>query len=320
MIRGDLLRTKTVQVSAEHEREVRSLGAIQEREREARERVKGREERFWREISRASASRPIGAKTQARAEPPSLTRALEAHRLLKEARSAHQDVTHDVQEQVARVIRSKVAANAFAKLHMKERLKHESKLAERSGEEVAEIGTSAKFQTATRSSAPRHGEQRSNSGLSLDVPRNPISPIPCVLPQPARMPDVPLVNPASTSRDSSQAIGPVNPELVVTQAQVCTTEQTQSLQVRVESRGVALACHLTTGSSGEIGVVVEAPHGGLLKSFERERSSLVTKLMGLGIKVASIEVRRDTQGGGAAGRNLYRARKRQGDDDENTIA
>lgn len=319
MIRGDILHAKTSQASVEHHREVSSLGRIQERESRARSDVQRREQKFWREISQAATAKgdAPGSKSTGTAGNP-LARALEAHRLLREAQTQHQGVSKELCTQVSKVMRTKFAIDTFAKMRQKHQLKCEYRRAERVCEQVDEV-----------LSAQRAGRE-------------------CARLRPERTPLVD-VRDVSVMSDQQLVVDPqlppkafdVGTRLFVSEPAPTTCVESPlrladtlslrsmhfdaqptapTLTVNVEHSGSPLVCRLASAQSGEVGVVVGTMHGKLSEHLERHRPGIVNKLTELGIKVSSLEVRRESPLENSGGGTLRRGRRSQEERDENTIA
>ena len=286
MIRGDILRTKTAQVSAEHRREASHLGALREREDHARNGVQRREERFWREVSQASVLRSEARRAQGSNASIPITRALEAHRLLKKAKEEHSQLAGEVRTQVTRVLKAKVALDAFSKMQRRERTQREHRCEERLGEEIAEIQTSQKICHDRSHAQPRCDRIHDESGGSVKADHR----------------------------------VPVSESLALCAVHTGASERGTTLQVHMESSGTPVACHLASTEAGGVGVVVQAPRGELVRRLERERVGIVTKLSELGIKISSLQVRRESGLGHFGGGFLRRGRRTQEERDESTIA
>lgn len=319
MIRGDLLRAKTSQVSVQHQREVSSLGRIHERETLARTDVQRREQRFWKEISQATAAKAGDQGRQMvgnRGAP--IERALEAHRLLKDAKAKHQGVSKELRDQVSKVMRSKYAVDTFLKIQQKHRVRSEFRQAERVGEQVDEV-VSMPFM---RRSIGRLKEVAAKSGEicgrfeTLELEKcSPVmgflqgseAPPPCILqpPVPSKGGDLPVR---------------VTDTLSLQSMRFDAHQATPTLTVKIEQRGAPLVCRVAAAPSGEMGVIVGTPRGDLSERIERNRVGLISKLSELGIRVSSVEVRRDSLMGGFKEGALRRGRRNQEEQDENTIA
>lgn len=318
MIRGETLRTKTAQVAAEHHRETSQLGALREREVNARDRMQSREERFWREVKHASAARSDRRRAHGGDPAGSVARALEAHRLFKKAKEEHTGVTGEVRHQVAKVLKAKVALDAFSKLQRRERTQREYRTAERLGEEIGELQVSHRIRqcrgmrrrevTACDESSERAADIKlTSSGVQPLAPnaregQGAISQLALV---PVKPVDVPLR---------------VNESTILQAVHADISPHRSTLQVQIESSGTPVACRLAATGSGEVGVIVEAPRGPLLQRLERERAGLASKLTELGIKLSRLEVRRESGVGHSDRGLLRRGRRTQEERDENTIA
>ena len=318
MIRGDILRTKTTQVSAEHQRETSRLGELRHREAKARGGVQTREERFWREVAQVSAAR--GESRRPHTGNPSLpiARALEAHRLLQKAKDEHHGLTGQVREQVTRVLKVKVALEAFSKMQKRERMQHAYRRADRFGEEIGEIKTCQRIRHGG-GALLRRGCVHDESGDVSDVFRVAVAGGPAIERlQKEDQGAPPILSPLQTKPTDSPV--PVSEALALQAVHAATSEHGATLQLRIESSGTPVACQLASNVAGEVGVVVQAPRGEFLQRVERQRAGLITKLSELGIKITSFEVRRDSGLSSSGGGFLRRGRRTREERDENAIA
>jgi hypothetical protein len=321
MLRGDLLRTKTAQLSAEHHQETSRLGSLQEREAKARKGVESREERFWREVAHASLAR--GDSRQAQRGSPSIARALEAHRLLKRAQDEHLGLTGEVRHQVAKVLKAKVALDAFAKLQRRERIHRQSRIVEHQGEELAEVHSAHRMRHSAFQQRMRI-EKRDEAipDVSDDPSVENVARAPRGAPFERGSTEVSGSSLVARTSHITPADAPrCGPDLVALHGvHAGTAEHGPTLQVQIASAGTPLACNLTTTVRGGIGVVVEAPRGEVVQRLERERAGIAMKLSELGIKISSLEVRRGSGIGYSGGGFLRRGRRTQEERDENVIA
>jgi hypothetical protein len=319
MIRGDVLHAKTSQVSAQHQREVSSLGRIQERETNARCDVQRREQKFWREVAHA-----VAAKAQRRggqekgAGGNSLARALEAHRLLRDAKAQHEDVSQELRSQVCKVMRTKFAIDTFTAKRKKHQIKCEYRRAERVCEQVDEALTAQRAGRSPermRSSARWTDEKNDVARVVEDEARVAMQPSP-------KSVDVPHVADARHSLPMKSADSPIRvaDTLSLQSMHYDAQPATSTLTVNVEHRGAPLVCRLAAASTGEVGIVVGTPHGKLSENLERHRSGIMNKLSELGIKFSSLEVRRESGMDNSGGGPLKRGRRNREERDENTIA
>ena len=316
MIRSEILHAKTTQASAEHQREVSSLGRIQDREFRSRDDVKRREQSFWREIARASTAKPdarTGIPQTARGVP--LERALEAHRLFQDAKSNHQGVTQELRTQISKVMRTKLAVDAFQKMQRKDRARCEYRRAERLGEQIEEAMTARLARHPSRGALTAAGEVREASEpfVSEELERVGGVPVPTGWTE-----NTPPTEVRSTK--SAEASARVTDAVSLQSLHVNAHESSPNLTVNIEHAGVPVACRLAATPSGEVGVVVGTSHATLSERLERGRLGIVAKLSELGIKVATLEVRRDSGFGSSSGAALRRGRRTQEERDENTIA
>lgn len=319
MIRGDILHAKTSQVSVEHQREVSSLGRIQERESRARGDVQRREQKFWREISNAATAKRYAHSPQGKVPSGApLVRALEAHRLLREAQAHHQGVSQELRTQVSKVMRTKFAIDTFTKMRQKHHLKCEYRRAERVCEQIDEVLSA---QRAGRDGARLRPakthlvEARDVSALSENQARLDPPSLPKQIDGAPRL-FVAESEPAKCVESPVRVADTLSLHSMHFDAQPASA----TLTVNVEHSGAPLVCRLAAAPSGEVGVVVGTMHGKLSEHLDRHRPGIVNKLTEIGIKVSSLEVRRETAMENSGGGALRRGRRSQEERDENTIA
>ncbi len=319
MIRGDILHAKTSQVSVEHQREVSSLGRIQERESRARSDVQRREQKFWREISQAATAKVEAPSRQGAGAPGApLARALEAHRLLREAQAQHQGVSQELRTQVSKVMRTKFAIDTFSKMRQKHHLKCEYRRAERVSEQVDEVLSaqrSGRDGARLRLAKTQPGDMRDVSVMSENQPPvDPQSPPKGVDVAPRLLVSEPV--PTKCVESSVHLVDTLSLQTIRFDAQPAS----HTLTVNVEHNGAPLLCRLAAAPSGEVGIVVGTMHGKLSEHLERHRPGIVNKLTELGIKVSSLQVRREPVIENSDGGSLRRGRRSQEENDENIIA
>lgn len=306
-MRSELLRSKTTQVSADHNREVRALGAIRERAKRVDDRVRSQEDQFWREISRIARAQSGALGANARQADVTLGRALEAHKLLSLIKDEQKGISKEVTVGIARVISSKVALSAFKKLERQELVRHQVRMLERYGEEVGELAVSA-LGRVRRGAAPI-GEKIANDDTSPAISRGaPLLPHVVPLREPVVEPP-PLSTPVSPLR-----------ELSIHSAGVSGDARSATLCVQVESRGVPVVCSLSSKPRGEIVVVVETPHQGIVDKVEVERVALTSKLSSLGIRIGRLDIKRGENMRDVDAGPLPRRRRSREERDENVIA
>lgn len=319
MIRGDLLHAKTTQVSAQHQREVSSLGRIRERESNARSDVQRREQRFWREVSHATVSKTERRGSRAAgARGEGIERALRAYHLLLDAKERHHSVSGELRDQVSKVIKTKYAVEAFSQMRQRHRVRCESRRVERSGEQVDEV---LAVRAARRPLAPARA---ADAGLTdvrevrevvdrATTTELPVAGLLSDTPRPAWSGEL------SPARSGDTTIR-ITQDISLHTVRFDSRSISPTLTVSVEHSGSPLVCRLVGAPSGEMGVVVGAAHPGLSEKIERYRPGLMARLSELGIKVSSLEVRRDHSLGTALGGSFRRGRRSREEHDENTIA
>lgn len=319
MIRGEILNAKTSQASAQHQREVSSLGRIQERESQARSDVKRREQKFWREVSHAAATKAEARGGQDKGpRGASLARALEAHRLFTEAKAQHCDVSKELRAQLSKVMRTKFAVDTFSKLRKKALSKCEHRRAERSGEQMEEALSARRLGRSferTRPAAPCPGDAPDVSGAGER--ENGVAP-----PSSLKRVEAPprLDTPESLPLSSVDNAVRVAESLSLQSMRFDAHPSSPTLTVKLEHSGAPLVCRLAAAPSGEMGVVVGAVHGKISETLERHRPGIVSKLSELGFKVSSLEVRREVEMSNSERGSFKRGRRSQEERDENTIA
>ena len=319
MIRSDILHAKTTQVSAAHQREVSSLGRIQERENRALDDVKRRERKFWREIALASTAKSDGRAGVSQApQGVPLERALEAHRLLKEAKDQHRGVTQELRAQVSKVMRTKLAVDTFTKMRRKDRVRQEHQRADRIGEQTEEVMNIRLTQRNSRVArgALKEAREICDVGASKEARRDGGLPIP---PRSIDLNPQPTILEASSAKNVNTSIR-VSDAISLQSLHVDTRSSTPTLTVNVDHAGAPLACRLAATPSGEVGVVVGTSQGNLSERLARGRPGILAKLSELGIKVSTFEVRRDSGFDSPSGGAMKRGRRTQEERDENTIA
>lgn len=318
MIRSDILQVKTSHVSAEHRREVLSLGRIREREDRARLHVQQREQRFWREIARAATDK---AHPQRGSSPThrdgSLERALEAHHLLKAAKDQHAGASKELRTQLSKVMRTKLAVDTFTKLQRKDRLHREHQRVERAGEQVEEafaLRATRHPSRSRRATTSDHMETWYNSageGPRLEGRSQPGVP---TVPW-SQTPDRPV-----TASDSSHHEVPLTEGLSIRSMGFEARASTPSLIVNVEHHGTPVACHFREAPCGEVGVVIGTSLGSLSERIGRQRAGIVNKLSELGIKISTLEVKQNMSLTNSFGGTLKRGRRTREERDENTLS
>lgn len=313
MIRGDLLQAKRAQVAGKYQEEVVSLGRTRARDGHARQKVREREERFWRAIAHASISTnapPAGGHAMA------LSRAMQAHHDLSKANAEHRKVSGEVQHQIARVIKVKCVLSTVDKVRSRERMVRAHQLAEWQGEEVLEVSLSR------RASVTHRREQRSiHYSLSEEKGGREM----LIKDTPPPVDPHANVTPRFSEAHLNAAIETcgVRPEASPVSLQGVQSEEGRfgaALRMRMEKAGAPLSCRLETTAAGRVGVVMEAANPSLVRTLERERYGIMRRLSENGIAVGGFEVRRDLTMRGALSGFLRRSRQAREEDDDNLIA
>jgi hypothetical protein len=217
-------------------------------------------------------------------------------------------VSKEVAAGVERVISSKVALSAFKKLEQQARRRHDFRVMERQGDEVGEIATSARVRRLRLRGAPQE-EQVIREALPPVVPGGVLLP-----------PTIPFHEVKASESSASTPVQSPTQDLSIQSATVTGDRQDSTLRVQVESRGVPVACVLSSTSSGGVAVVVETPHQGIVARVEQERDALAAKLSALGIRVARLDLKRGGDMGDTSAGHLPRRRRSSEERDENVIA
>jgi hypothetical protein len=315
MIRGALVHAKSAQVAGEYQREVVSLGQARARDGHAREKVRDREERFWRAIAHASTV-TAGKVTRGGAHSVALSRALQAHHDLSKATGEHRKVAGEVQHQIARVMKAKCVLSAFERARAKERAIRAHKSAERLGEEALEVSLARRV-----SLTGRRAERAPHDSVRDERSRREM---------PSRDGYPPVVSPvyvtshcAETRSHDAVEAHRYRPETIAVSLQGVESEEGKNgaaLLMRMESGGAPIACRLETSAPGRVGIVMEAASPSLVRTLEGERYGIMRRLSESGITIGGFEVRRDLAMRGALSGFLRRARQPREEDDENVIA
>lgn len=321
MIHADLLRTKSAYAAAEHRRERVALARAHTRDARARERARGHEEQFWREVARAAIA-PVAPESSPQSSRASaLLRVREACDLARQARCEQRATSRDLQGQISRALKASCMASAFEKMVSKERLAQARTLAERRGEEVTELAVSKLAGNATRRMGrdpwddvrplvePPQRSLGSGSGAhsaegSHIAPREPLA-----------MPE---------RGEGGARRGPVSspPTLSIIQRIEVEADEGSPAEIRMstEDGGISTSCRVNAQQNGAVGIVLESSHQPLLTSMDREKRRILQRFSELGIKVADFEVRRDLTVMGALSGFLRRSRRAREERDENVIA
>ncbi len=321
MIRGELLHAKRSHAAGEYEREVSALGKTRARDVQAQARVRNHEDRFWREIARASkASRKTGVGPGGECVA-ALHRALAAHHALSHAKGAQRCLSNEVQTQVARVVRAKYVLSAFERMSTKERLRRAHTLAERGAEEIDQVASLRRVMaTPTRTQPGRRvepGPDIENAAVMTYAPalfQQPLAPEVAPLREAPPRIDVNAATPLTRSYVD------VAPGVVVTGVDTEVKDEGMALRVRAESSGTPISCHLAPTASGGVGIVVETAQPSLVGALERERRDLARKLSDMGIAISRFEVRPESTTQGGLFQLPRRARRPREDDDDTVIA
>lgn len=319
MIRGDILNAKVSQTSIQHQRETSSLGRIQERESNSRHDVQRREQRFWKEISQVTVARAEARDRPTRgARGAPLERALEAYRLLRDAKAQHHGVSRELCAQVSKVMRTKYAVDTFTKMRAKQQVRSHLRNAERVGERIDETVTQSLARRSTRQ-VTRAEVERLDLGSGRDATDSGVEQHQSLPPKGIEAVHHPMTKECLVDVRAPASVR-VTDELSLQSLRFDLHKNSPTLTLAVEHKGSPLECRLVGTPSGELGVVVGVAHGELSDRIERGRPGLLAKLSELGVKVSSLEVRRDTPSHHSLEGGLRRGRRNHEERDENTIA
>ncbi len=321
MIRGDLIKAKTAQLARDHHREVLALGKARARDTQAREKVREHEGRLWREIARASQVAALQGLPRQGERASALHRALKAHQVLSHARGAQREVAGEVLHQVARVVRAKHMVSACEKLRSKERMVRAHTIAERRAEDIDEVALLNRIVGRERDATPLRldglQDMETSQARVIKGDHSPSSE--------AYLSALPMIERCSadgTRFPSASVERPVAlaPTLALYAVRSEVENGEVSLRIGLERAGTPLSCRLETSTSGQVGIRMETASPALLSSLERERRGIMSRLAEVGIRVGSIEVRRDQVMNGLGAGGTRGARRSREDDDENVIA
>lgn len=286
MIRADLLRAKTAQVSAAHRREVVALGRAREQQDATRGSVNLSRDRFWQEVAKASKAPRNGNAEM------SLTRAREAGRLLKIAQLRHQQAEKKVITHVARALQADVVVKRFQALERKESRCLARHHEERQSEEIGEIAVAHSREArgpvvCALATVNQHSRATSH----------------CSLPRSAA--DTGLGTPLSVDGIVVRGL---------------EAGGARDLRLSCESSGHPFSCRVREDESGRVAITLESPHVEVCSRAFSARLALTSRLRSLGIELQSVKVSHSSQGGGASEGGLRFKRPRWEDDDESVIA
>jgi hypothetical protein len=243
---------------------------------------------------------------------------MEAYRLMKDAKAQHQGVSQELRAQVSKVMKTKCAVDTFVKMQQKHRVRSEFRRAERVGEQVEEVvGVHLARRSADKARAAKGLSRINGESVEQSDGERSFSIYPSVGAIEVSAPREHRKFVSETGREPSVHLAEA---LSLRSLHFDARASSPTLTVNVEQRGAPLVCELATSSSGQVGVVVGAPRREVYERIDRHRLSLITKLSELGIKVSSLEVRRDPSMGSSSGGSLRRGRRSQEERDENTIA
>lgn len=324
MIQGELLRTKSAHAAAEHQRERVVLAQAHARDARARERARGHEDRFWREVARAATTPTTDGRSLHSTRASALLRVREACDLVCKARCEQRTTSRELQGQISRVIKASCIASAFEKMVSKERVSQARALAERRGEEVEELTISRRAANALQ----RIDREQRDDGRPRQEPVERSVAAQCGIQSHHSAtgshiaPQEPQAAPERGEEGSRR--DPVSSLSALSILQRVEVEAAQgspvAVRIRTEDEGISASCRVEAKTNGAVGIVVEASHQTLVTSMDREQRRIVLRLSELGIKVAGFEVRRDFTMVGALSGFLRRSRRAREERDENVIA
>ena len=286
MIRGDVLRAKSTQVSVEHKRELVALGRAREREDRARVSADASRDRFWREVTKATVSGRGGSAEVG------LNRAREAGRLFRIAQHQHHQAEQKVIAHVARALKADVSVKKFESLERKEARRLARQNEEVLAEEVGEV-------------AILHAR---------DAKSLPVCGLPGAHEVGRRFNDAPVAQRADDVR--------VEPPLAVDGIVIRDVEAhaVRDLRLSCESSGQKFSCRVQEDDRGRVAIAVESSHSEICSRALSARLALTTRLRSLGIDLHAVKVSNAAPAGGALDRPLRYKRPRREEDDESVIS
>ncbi len=290
MIGGRPLKTKALQTTVEHRREVSRLGVAQTMAREARVAHRVSEERFWKEVSRAASERSRGSGEH---HAVSLDRAREAGRLMSMATSHRKRTEQEVISRVGSVLRTEVAVKLVASMQRKEERRRAAKLEEHRGEEIQELagirpilefGVDARRESHKQlplesrrgslcersiSSVSASNDHSATGHLNLSPQREPLT------------------------KGVSVECSSLKPHTVVHSAGLECVEGARELRIACESGGAQVTCRVVDHPGNEVGIVLESCASDISSMSPTAKVALTSRLRALGINVHRLDVKPD---------------------------
>lgn len=324
MIHGELLRTKSAHAAAEHRRERVVLAQAHARDVRARERARGHEDRFWREVARAATTRIADGSASHSTRASALDRVREACDVVCKARSEQRTTSRELQGQISKVLKASCVASAFEKMVSKERVSQARALAERRGEEVEELAVSRRAANVLRRVGryqwedvqPRHEPTDRFGAAGWGIQRHHSTTEVYMVPQEPQV--VPQRGEENSRRDAVISLPALS---ILQRVEIEAAEGSPAaVRIRTEDEGVSALCRVDAKPDGAVGIVVESSHQNLVTSLDREQRRIIQRFLELGIKVAGFEVRREFTTVGALSGFLRRSRRAREERDENVIA
>lgn len=324
MIQGELLRTKSAHAAAEQRRERIALARAHARDARIRERARGHEDRFWREVARAATTPIADGGSPHSTKASALLRVREACDVACKARNEQRATSRELQSQISKVLKASCIASAFEKMVSKERFAQARALAERRGEEVEELGVSRRAANVLRrvgreqwDDVRPHQEPAARSvGAQWGIQSH----------HPATGPHMALQEPQAVpergeGRSRRDPLSSLPALSILKHIEVEAADGSlAAVRMNTEDEGISASCRVDAKPNGSVGIVVESCHQTLVTSIDREQRRIVQRFSELGIKVAGFEVRRDFTLVGALSGFLRRSRRAREERDENVIA
>ncbi len=324
MIQGELLRTKSAHAAAEERRERIALAHAQARDARARERARGHEDRFWREVARAATTTIADGVSSHATRASALVGIREACDVVCKARCEQRATSRELQSQIAKLLKASCVASAFEKMVSKERICQARVRAERRGEEVEELAVSRRAANVLRQvvreqsddTRLRHEPAERLGGAGWGITSHHSTTGAYMVPQEPQV--EPPRGEESSRRDPVSSL----PALSILQRIEIEAAEGSPAAVRMstEDQGRAALCRVDAKPDGAVGIVVESSHQNLVASLDREQRRIIQRLSELGIKVVGFEIRRDFTMVGPLSVFLRKSRRVWEDRDENVIA
>ncbi len=315
---------KSAHAAAEHRRERVALAHAHARDARARERVRGHEDRFWREVARAATSPIADGGSAHSTRAPALLRVGEACDVVCKARCEQRTTSRELQGQISKVIKASCVASAFEKMVSKERVSQARALAERRGEEVEELTVSRRAANAVQrvdrdpwdDARKRHEPAERSATAGWGMQSQHLATAAHIVPH------EPQVFP-HRSEECSQRDRESSPPTVSILRGVdveAADGSPPAVRMSTEHEGGSALCRVAAKPNGAVSIVVESSHQTLVTSMNRDQRRIMQRFSDLGIKVAGFEVRRDFTMVGALSGFLRRSRRAREERDENIIA